>query len=97
MGAVAAGVWEQAAGQAGMPEDRLQPFSSRLFLTQLCEGKTLLKGTPQELRHLVAPQSSCAAAVRDVPPSFGFYPVITERMPFTPHSLSPVLCFQAVP
>jgi len=53
-GAAAGGVREQAAGQAGVPEDWPPPFSSSLSLTQLCETcsngaafKTLLKGSPQ--------------------------------------------------
>lgn len=96
---MAAGVQEQAAGQAGVPEDGPPSFSSSLFLTQLHEMcsnraafKTLLSGTPQELRHLVTPQSSCAAAVRYVLPSFGFYAVVTKDDPYSLFSFAcPVL------
>ena len=92
---MAGSVQEQAAGQAGVPEDRLPSFSSSLFLTQLHETcsngaafKTLLKGTPQELRHLVPPQSSCAATVRYVLPSFGFYVVVAKDAPYSSFSVA---------
>lgn len=83
-------------GEAGVPEDRPLSFSPGLFLTCLHEMmysngaafKTVLKGSPQELRHLEPPQSSCAAAVRCVLPSFGFYAVVTKDAPYSPFSVT---------
>lgn len=91
-----AGVTGADDGEAGVPEDRPLSSSPSLFLTCLREKmysngaafKTLLKGSPQELRHLAPPQSSCAAAVRCVLPSFGFYVVVTKDAPYSSFSVT---------